>query len=319
MRLQEGCQMRFTCCGKWSSWRWCTSTVRTLSSNNALKPLVPTLYAALVFLYGSADKLRWFVAGIFLPQYHYPYVAALCFGQVLVSVFFFNLLHVLGVAPLRRYSRPLAERLLVPSISSSVHDVLVMWGEASSSYAGLFPLALRPLSLVTVGLSFALKVSAPPSGHTCVLVAILTGSSLVFTAWRGLSVVEPLEYMYAPLAVILLGLSLTWLSKVSHAERRRLPADDQPSALDIYYTLLVNQCWLLGLLWTLHPDGPLLALSRASWRSLLFHGYLLAILLLGMLLDFAVVMSALCISPLAAALLHSARELAHPFAQLLWP
>ncbi|XP_061546129.1 uncharacterized protein si:ch211-248a14.8 [Phycodurus eques] len=188
-----------------------------------------------------------------------------------------------------------------------------MWAEASSSYAGLFPLALRPLPLITVGLSFVLKVTAPPSVHTSILVSILTGLALVFTAWRGLSVVEPLEYMYAPLGVILLSLSLTWLSKVSEAEHRHLPTDNQFSALDIYYTLLVNQCWLLGLLWTLHPDGPLLSLSRASWHSLLFHGYLLAILLLGMLLNFALVMTALCISPLAAALLHSARELLHPF------
>ncbi|XP_077352296.1 uncharacterized protein LOC144001663 [Festucalex cinctus] len=303
---------------RWCSWRWWISTVRTLSSNHALKPLVPTLCAAVVFLYCPADKLRSFVAGIFFPQYHYSCAVALCFGQVLVSVFFVNLLHVLGVAPLRRYSRPLAERLLVPSICSSVHAALAMWAEAGSSDAGLFPLALRPLPLVTVGLSLVLKVAAPPSGHTFVLVSILTGSSLVFTAWRDLSVVEPLEYMYAPLAVILLSLSLTWLSKVSEAERRHLPADDQSSALDMYYTLLVNQCWLLGLLWTLHPDGPLLALSRASWHSLLFHGYLFAILLLGMLLDFAAVMSALCISPLAAALLHSARELVHPFVQMLW-
>ncbi|XP_061693669.1 uncharacterized protein si:ch211-248a14.8 isoform X2 [Syngnathoides biaculeatus] len=234
--------------------------------------------------------------------------------KVLVSVFFFNLLHILGVAPLRRYSRPLAERLLVPSICSSVYAALAMWAEASGSYDGLFSLSLRPLALITVGLSFVLKVTALPSVHTSVVVSILTGSSLAFTAWSGLSVVEPLEYMYAPLAIILLSLSLTWLSKVSEVERHQLPAENQFYALDIYYTLLVNQCWVLGLLWTLHPDGPLLSLSRANWHSLLFHGYLLAILLLGMLLNFALVMSALCISPLAAALLHSARELLHPFA-----
>ncbi|XP_054655311.1 uncharacterized protein si:ch211-248a14.8 isoform X1 [Dunckerocampus dactyliophorus] len=299
---------------RWTRWRCCASS---LASNHALKPLMSILCLVVVFAYDLADKLRAFVVRIFIPQYHYPYIVSLCFGQVLVSVSFFNLLHVLGVASLRRYSRPLGERLLVPSICSSAHAVLAMWGEASGSYGGLFPLAARLLPLTTVGLSLALKVTAPPSGHASVLVSILTGSSLVFTDWRGPSVAEPLEYMYAPLAVILLSLSLTWLSKVSEYELR-LPPDHQASALDIYYTQLVNQCWLLGLLWTLHPDGPLLVLSRASWHSLLFHGYLLAILLLGTLLDLAVAMTALCKSPLAAGLLHTAGQLMQPFVLLLW-
>nr|XP_057914882.1 uncharacterized protein si:ch211-248a14.8 isoform X2 [Doryrhamphus excisus] len=271
---------------------------------------MPILGLAAVFAYGLADKLRAFVVRIFIPQYHYPYVVSLCFGEVLVSVSFFNVLHILGVAPLRRYNRPLGERLLVPSICSSVHAVLAMWAEASGAYGGLFPLAMGLLPLTTVGLSYALKVTAAPSGHASVLVSILTGSSLVFTAWRGPSPVEPLEYTYAPLAAILLSLSLTWLSKVSECEH-------QATALDIYYTRLVNQCWLLGLLWTLHPDGPLLVLSRASWHSLLFHGYLLAILLLGMLLNLAVAMTALCKSPLAAGLLHTAGLLMQPFVLLL--
>ncbi|XP_061833513.1 uncharacterized protein [Nerophis lumbriciformis] len=287
--------------------RCCASS---LAWNQALKPLMPTLCLVVVFVYGLADKLRAFVAGIFIPQYHYPYVVGLCFGQALLSVSLCNLLHVLGVAPLRRYSRPLGERLLVPSICSSVHAVLTTWAQVSGSHAVLFPLARRLLPVVTVGLSFALKVTAPPSGHASVPVSILTGCSLVLTARHGPLVVEALEYMYAPLAVILLSLSLTWLSKVSQCERRA-------SSLDIFYTQLVNQCWLLGLLWTLHPDGPLLVLSRASWHSLLFHGYLLAILLLGTLLDLALAMTALCKSPLAAGLLHAAAELMHPLVELL--
>ncbi|XP_057704619.1 uncharacterized protein si:ch211-248a14.8 isoform X2 [Corythoichthys intestinalis] len=302
---------------RWRSWGWCKSTARTFSSKHALKPMLPALCVVLFFLYGLVNKLRSFVAGIFLPQYHYPYVVALCFGQVLLSLFFLNLFHILGLAPLRPYNRPLAERVLVPAICSSVHAVLTMWAEASGSYAGLSPLSLPLLPVITVGLSFVLKVTALPSAHSFVLLSILTGSSLVFTASCGISVMEPLEYVYTPLAVILLSLSLTWLAKAYEAEHRCLTADNQSSVLDVYYNLVVNQCWLLGLLWTLHPDSPLLVLSRGSWHSLLFHGYLLAILLLGMLLDFAIVMSALSISPLAAALLHSARELVHPFVHML--
>lgn len=129
---------------------------------------------------------------------------------------------------------------------------------------------------------------------------------------QGLAGVEPLEYLYAPLALTLHSLSLTWLAKVSEAERHQ-PAETQASVFDIYYTQLVNQSWILGLLWLLHPDSPWQVLSHSSWHSLLFHGYLLAILLLGMVLKFAVSISAMCISPLAAALLHSSRHVVQPF------
>lgn len=128
---------------------------------------------------------------------------------------------------------------------------------------------------------------------------------------KGLGSIEPLAYLCALLALMLHGLSLTWLAKVSEAEHHQ-PPDTQASIFDIYYTQLVNQCWILGLLWLLHPDSPWHVLSHSSWRCLLFHGYLLAILLLGMVLNFLVGISALCVSPLAAALLHSARQVVLP-------
>lgn len=64
-------------------WRgWCASATKTLSSSHVLKPLVPALCLSVVVIYGLADRLRNFVSGIFIPQYHYPYAVALCFGQV---------------------------------------------------------------------------------------------------------------------------------------------------------------------------------------------------------------------------------------------
>ena len=122
--------------------------------------------------------------------------------------------------------------------------------------------------------------------------------------------------MYAALALILHSLSLTWLAKVSTGERCHYP-DAQASVFDIYYTQLVNQSWVLGLLWLMHPDGPRQVLSQGSWHSLLFHGYLLALLLLGMVLNFIVGITALCLSPLSAAVLYSARQVVQPFFQLL--
>lgn len=301
--------------GKWGT-GWCAYAIRSLSSNHALKPLVPTFCLVLVVIYGLADRLRNFVAGIFIPQYHYPYPVALCFGQVLVSLLFLNLLHVLTLVRLKRYSRKLGERLLLPAICDSVQTVLVMWAKASSSYSGLFVLTLPLLTPVTVGFSLALKLESPLSIHISVLISILSGMSIVITASNGFSGIDHLEYIYAPLVLILHSLFLTWLAKVSEAERRQ-PLDAQASVFDIYYTQLVNQSWVLGLLWLLHPDNPWKVLRQGSWHSLLFHGYLLAILLLGMVLNFLVGISALSVSPLAAALLHSAKQVIQPFFRLL--
>ncbi|XP_026212220.1 uncharacterized protein si:ch211-248a14.8 isoform X2 [Anabas testudineus] len=305
----------FKCSGRWRR-GWCASAVKNLSSNHSLKPLVPTLCLVVVVIYGLADKLQNFVAGIFIPQYHYPYAVALSFAQVLISLLVLNLLHVLSLVPLKHYSRSLGERLLVPAICNSIHTVLALWAKASSWYAGLFPLTLPLLPLLTVGFGFALKLTLPPSIHISVLISILSGASTVLTASHGLSGAEPLEYLYAPLALILHSVSLAWLAKVSEAEHR-FSADAQTSIFDIYYTQLVNQSWMLGLLWLLHVDNPWHVLSQGNWHSLLFYGYLFAILLLGMVLDFVVCMSALCVSPVAAALIHSAREVLQPFFQFL--
>ncbi len=102
------------------------------------------------------------------------------------------------------------------------------------------------------------------------------------------------------------------MAKVSEAECHHQP-DALASVFNIYYTLLVNQSWVLGFLWLLHPDNPWQVLSHSNWRNLLFHGYLLAILLLGMVLNFVVGMLTLCVSPLAAAVLHTARQVGQPF------
>lgn len=66
------------------SWRtgWCASASKSVLSNRALKSLAPTLCLAGVMTYALADELRNFVAGVFIPQYHFPYAVALCFAQV---------------------------------------------------------------------------------------------------------------------------------------------------------------------------------------------------------------------------------------------
>lgn len=264
------------------------------------------------------------------------------FSQVLVSLLFLNLLHALNLVVLKGYSRSLGERLLLPAICNSVQAVLTMWAKASSSSATLFLVTVPLLPLVTLALSFILKLRSPPSLHSSALISIISGMVIVITgklvcfyeqilsllvkkcvffffistASKGLQGVEPLEYIYAPLALILHSISLISLTKVSEAERHRHP-DTQASAIDIYHTQMVNQSWLLGFLWLLHPDNPWQVLSQSSWHSLLFHGYLLAIILLGMVLNFMVGMSALCVSPLAAALLYSTRQIIQPLLQLL--
>lgn len=122
--------------------------------------------------------------------------------------------------------------------------------------------------------------------------------------------------MYAPLAVLLHSLSLTFLAKVLEAEHQQF-SDSQTSVCDIYYTQMVTQSCVLGPLWLLHPDGPWKVWRNSSWHSLLFLGYLLALLLLSMVLNLTVAASALRVSPFAAALLHSAWQLVRPFFHLL--
>uniref|UniRef100_A0A3Q2Q4M6 Si:ch211-207n2.7 n=1 Tax=Fundulus heteroclitus TaxID=8078 RepID=A0A3Q2Q4M6_FUNHE len=266
--------------GRW--WTgWYVSALKNLSSNHALKPLIPTFCFLVVIIYSQADKLRNFVAGIFIPQYHYSFPVALCFTQV--SKLQYSCFQLIS------YSRSLGERLLLPAICNSVHSVLVTWAKASSPYTSLFFFTVPLLPLLT-GLLYLLSAF----------------SFFLSTASKGISGNEPLEYFYAPLALILHSLSLIGLAKVSEAERHQ-PPDVQASVFDIYYAQLVNQSGVLGLLWVLHPDNPCEVLRLSSWRNLLFHGYLLAIVLLGMVLNFFVCISALCVSPLAAALLYSAR------------
>lgn len=105
----------------------------------------------------------------------------LSYLQVLVSILFFNLLHALDLVPLQPYSRCLGERLLVPAICQSLHDVLSMWAQASSLHAGLYGLSLPLLPAVTTGFSFCLRLASTPSLHISAMISILSGTSFVIT------------------------------------------------------------------------------------------------------------------------------------------
>lgn len=105
--------------------------------------------------------------------------------QVLVSLLFLNLLHALGLVHLKPFSRSLGEKVLVPAIGLSTHDVLVTWAKASSLDSGLYPQTLLLLPLATVAFSYCLKVPSLPSVHVSVLTAILSGTSFVLTGKRG--------------------------------------------------------------------------------------------------------------------------------------
>uniref|UniRef100_A0AAV2JLT9 Uncharacterized protein n=1 Tax=Knipowitschia caucasica TaxID=637954 RepID=A0AAV2JLT9_KNICA len=295
---------------------YCVSLVKSILSKHSLKSLLPVLYLLLFVIYGLGDKLRNFVVGIFIPQYHYPYAVALCFGQVVISILFLNLLHFLGAVSLKSYTRLLGEKLLVPSICSSLYGVLSMWVKANSSTSGLLPVVLPLLPLVTMALSFLLKLQSPlHSTHVSVILSFFSCSALVITVSRGVAGINSLEYIYAALALLLFSVSLIWLAQVSKLEHCH-PSNAQASVFDIYYAHLVNQSGVLGLLWLLHSDNPWHVLSQGHWQILLFHGYLSAILLLGMVLNFFVGVTVLCFSPLAGAVLHSSYNLIVPFLQI---
>lgn len=300
----------------WLKQGWGVFLLKTLLSSPRLKPLLPALCLLLLVTVALGSRLYNFVAGIFIPQYHFPFSVALCFGQVVISLLFLNLLHLLGAVNLQSYSRSLGERLLVPSICSSICGVLSIWAKAKSSLFGLFSLVTPLLPLLTAALSFLFRLTSPLTTHVSVFISFVSGASLFIPVSHGVSAVDFLDYIYAPLALMLHGVSLVWLAKVSEAENR-LSFSTKASVSDIYYSHLVNQSGILGLLWVLHPDSPWLVLRRGSWHTLLFHGYLFAILLLGMVLNYLVGITALSFSPVAAAVLHSVYQLALPFLSLL--
>lgn len=132
----------------------------------------------------------------------------------------------------------------------------------------------------------------------------------LFPACEGLHAMEPLEYVYSPLSLVLHSMSLAWLAKVAQTER------SNTSTFDLYYTLTVTRTLLLGFLCVLHPDGPK-ALSNGNWHSLLFLGYMLGMLLLSAVQLLFVDATALYLSALPAAVLHATRGLVLPLFSLL--
>ncbi|KAG9268409.1 solute carrier family 35 member D3-like [Astyanax mexicanus] len=276
------------------------------------KGLIPLLScgAALVVVvvYSLADQLHSFVCGIFMPQYHYPFAVPLALIQTLLNLLALQGLSATGLVRLKPFSFRLAEHLMVPAVCGSVQSVLALWAEASA-HSGLYPLTARFLPLLSLTWSHMLALSKPSHAHfTCLLMGV-TFISVSLTVCEGLYTIEPLEYIYSPLSLLLHSLSLAWLAKVAQAERAHT------SIFDLYYTLAVSRCVLLGLLCLLHPDCPR-AFTYGSWHSLLFLGYMLGMLLLGAAQVLLVDFTALRLSALSAALLHSARGIVLPLFNL---
>ncbi|XP_021328768.1 uncharacterized protein si:ch211-248a14.8 isoform X3 [Danio rerio] len=277
------------------------------------KPLVPLLLCitalVAVIVYALADNLHSFVSRIFIPQYHYPFAVPIAFIQVFLNLLALLALHGVGLIHLKPFSLRLAERLFVPAVCGSVQCVLAVWAEACT-HSGLFPLIARFLPMVSVSLGHLFALSIPGSIPVSCFLTVLTVSSVSVTVCKGLYAMEPLEFVYSPLSLILHSISLAWLAKVAQTER------SNASTFDLYYTLTVTRTLLLGFLCVLHPDGPK-ALSQGNWHSLLFWGYMLGMLLLGAVQLLFVDVTALYFSALPAAVLHATRGLVLPLFSLL--
>ncbi|KAK9959480.1 hypothetical protein ABG768_009604 [Culter alburnus] len=298
-------------CSAW--WQMHTPHALRACVYEVCKPLVPLLLciAALVavILYALADNLHSFVSRIFIPQYHYPYAVPLAFIQVFLILLALLALHGVGLIHLKPFSLRLAERLFVPAVCGSVQCVLAVWAEACS-HSGLYPLIARFLPMVSVSLGHLFALNMPGSIHVLSLLTVLTFASVSITACEGLHAMEPLEYVYSPLSLVLHSMSLAWLAKVAQTER------SNTSTFDLYYTLTVTRTLLLGFLCVLHPDGPK-ALSNGNWHSLLFLGYMLGMLLLSAVQLLFVDATVLYLSALPAAVLHATRGLVLPLFSLL--
>lgn len=76
------CGAVLVCSPAWLRRRQDCLVARGLPSNQVLQQLLPILYLGVAIIYSLADNLYNFVAGIFIPQYHFPFSVALSFGQV---------------------------------------------------------------------------------------------------------------------------------------------------------------------------------------------------------------------------------------------
>uniref|UniRef100_W5MPP4 Si:ch211-207n2.7 n=1 Tax=Lepisosteus oculatus TaxID=7918 RepID=W5MPP4_LEPOC len=266
-----------------------------------------------VLVYSLGSTLYDFLTRLFISQYRYPYLAPLALAQVLLTLLCTVALRALGCVTLQPYSLQLGERLLVPSICSSLQAVLGLWAEANAP-SDLFVFMLQLLPLASAGWSHVLGLTKPPSPRITALVTAVTLSALISTGMHGSFTWKPLVYLYAPLSLLLHSLCLSWLAKVGELQRRH--AGGQTSPLDLYYTLSVNSSLLLGFLCLLLPNAGQ-AFSRGSWHSLIFLGYLLGMTVLGALQHLFLALATLYSSPLAAALLHAAKDLALLFYSLL--
>ncbi|XP_062863625.1 uncharacterized protein si:ch211-248a14.8 [Trichomycterus rosablanca] len=299
---------------KWLGWRWFRGPPSFRACLcDAYKALAPSLIyiAALVVvvLYALTDHLHSFLCRLFMSQYHYPYAAPLALMQVVLNLLMLLALHLLGLVRLNPFSWRLAEKLLVPAVCGSVQAVLALWAEASA-HSGLYPLAGQLLPLAGLTWTHLLAKSKPGFTHFTCFITAVTVMSVGISAYEGLHAVQPLEYIYSPLSVLLHSLSLTWLSKLGKSKQ------GHTSTFDLYYGLTVIRSVALVLLCALHPDTPR-AFTHGSWHSLIFIGFISGTVLSGAAMHFLVDVTALSSSAPAAALLHSARGLALPIFNLL--
>ncbi|XP_036377063.1 uncharacterized protein si:ch211-248a14.8 [Megalops cyprinoides] len=266
-----------------------------------------------LLIYSQSNRLYSFVTHIFISQYRFPYVVPLSFAQVVVTLLALQTLHAVGCITLLPYSLQLGEWLLVPSICDSIQTVLALWADISAP-SGLYPLTLHLLPLACVGWTHALGLTPPPSSHTTFLLAAVTLTSVTITGTRDFLLADPLVCLYAPLSLLLHSLSLCWLACVGNREAGQ--KGQRVSPFDLYFSLTVNKSLVLGFLCLLHPDAPRM-LGEGCWHSLLFLGYLLAMLLLGSLQRLLLALTALYCTPLAASLLDTGHGLFRSFTSLL--
>ncbi|XP_066549452.1 uncharacterized protein LOC136715939 [Amia ocellicauda] len=289
----------------------------TVLGRSQLKALAPTprYGAALlaVVLYSVGKTLYSFLTRLFVTQYHYRGLVQLAFAQMLLTLLAAVALQTLGAVSLQPFSLRRGEQLLVPAVGSGVQAVLGLWAEVNAP-GGLFSLTQLLLPLACVGCSHALALTRTPSQHCTALLAGWTLVPLLITVLQVSLWAEPLVVLYSALSVLLHSLSLGWLAKVG--EQQQCEPDGRASALDLHFTLCVDSSLALGLLCLLLPGG-LSELGQGSWHSLLFLGYLLGVLALGALQSLLLSLVALCCSPVAAGVLHTALDLTLPLRSLL--
>ncbi|XP_028651054.2 uncharacterized protein si:ch211-248a14.8 [Erpetoichthys calabaricus] len=254
---------------------------------------------SVITFYILGSTLSDFLCRVFIMQYKYTFPVFLAFGEVLLTLLVLKLLRRMGWALIKPYSMRLGEQFLVPSICFSFQAVLDFWA-VCYVHSRLFCMIQHLIPIACLAWEYGLGMPHACSSRVRLLVTIIS----VFSFLQDIQSLSDdyLACVYSLLSLLLDSLYLCWLQMTI-----QIQSHGSTSVVDVYYTIIVNSSLVLGLLWVLQMDYSH-AIAQGSWNSLIFMGYLVAVLGLGSLFRFLICWTVLRGSAITASIMKLAKE-----------